>query len=58
MNSISFKVDRTFSREFGFDKAYCLCLDLTADLTSNQAPIEMFTLKGGDFISNKFLKKL
>ena len=54
-NQISFKVDRTFSREYGFSKGYCLCLDLTADATSNEPPIQMFTLKGGDFISNKYL---
>lgn len=54
-NTISFKVDRTFSREFGQDKGYCLCLDLTADSTSNQPPISLFTLKGGDFITNKVL---
>lgn len=53
-NTISFKVDRTFSREYGFEKAYCLCLDLTADATSAEPPIQMFTLKGGDFITNKF----
>ena len=38
-NQISFKVDRTFSREYGFSKAYCLCLDLTADATTNEPPI-------------------
>lgn len=53
-NYISFKVDRTFSREYGMEKAYCLCLDLTADATSAEPPIQMFTLKGGDFITNKF----
>lgn len=53
-NQVSFKVDRTFSREYGYDKGYCLCLDLTADKTSAEPPIQMFTLKGGDFITNKF----
>lgn len=53
-NEITFKIDRTFSREYGMDKAYCLCLDLTADKTSAQPPIQMFTLKGGDFITNKY----
>ena len=53
-NTISFKVDRTFSREYGMEKAYCLCLDLTADSTGNEPPIQMFTLKGGDFITNKY----
>jgi hypothetical protein len=54
-NQITFKVDRTFSREYGFQKAYCLCLDLTADATEAEPPIQMFTLKGGDFITNKYL---
>ena len=38
-NTINFKVDRTFSREYGFEKGYCLCLDLTADATSSEPPI-------------------
>lgn len=54
-NTITFKVDRTFSREYGFEKGYALCLDLTADKTSAEPPIQMFTLKNGDFISNKYL---
>lgn len=53
-NTITFKVDRTFSREYGSEKGYCLCLDLTADSTGAEAPIQMFTLKGGDFITNKY----
>ena len=53
-NEISFKVDRTFSREFGYQKGYMLALDLTADKTSAQPPIALFTLKGGDMISNKY----
>ena len=53
-NTITFKVDRTFSREYGQEKAYCLCLDLTADATSNEPPIQMFTLKGADFITSKY----
>jgi hypothetical protein len=54
-NTIIFNVDRTFSREFGYDKGYAVCLDMTADKTSNQPPIALFTLKGGDFITNKVL---
>ena len=54
-NTITFKVDRTFSREFGQDKGYALALDLTADKTSAQPPIALFTLKGGDMISNKYI---
>jgi hypothetical protein len=53
-NLISFKVDRTFSREYGSEKGYAVCLDLTADLVSGRAPIEMFTLKGGDFMTSKY----
>ena len=49
-NEISFKVDRTFSREFGMEKGYALALDLTADSTGKQPPIGLFTLKGGDMM--------
>lgn len=38
-NQISFKVDRTFSHEFGYDKGYGLCLDLTADKTEAEPAI-------------------
>ena len=53
-NTISFKVDRTFSREYP-DKGYCLCLDLTADKTSAQPPIQMFTLRNGQIMQNQVL---
>ena len=50
---VIFKVERAFSREFGYDKGYCLCLDLTADKTSAMPPIACFTLKGGEYITNQ-----
>lgn len=53
-NFITFKVDRTYSREYGNEKGYGTCLNLTADKTSGTPAIEMFTLKGGDFITSKF----
>ncbi len=53
-NTISFRVDRTFSREWGMEKGFGLMLDLTSDKTSGEPAIQMFTLKGGDFISNKY----
>lgn len=53
-NTISFKVDRTFSREYGMEKAYALLLDLTADKSTGEPAMQMFTLKGGDFVTNKF----
>ena len=53
-NSISFKVDRTLSREFG-DKGFMMALDMTADKVANKPAIAMFTLRGGDMISNKYL---
>ena len=53
-NTISFKVDRTFSREWGSDKGYGVMIDLTADAEKGEPAIQMFTLKGGDFISNKY----
>ena len=51
-NEVTFIVDRTFTWEFGEDKAYFLCLDLTSDKTSAQPPIALFTLKGKDIVSN------
>lgn len=54
-NKLTFKVDRTFSREFGTDKGYGIILDLTADKVENKPAISMFTLKGADFVQNKFL---
>jgi len=54
-NQITFTVDRTFSHEFGYEKGFMMALDLTADKTSNQPPISMFTLRNGDMISNKYL---
>lgn len=54
-NEITFKVDRTFTREYGTTKAYCMALDLTADASEGTPAMEMFTLKNGAFISNKYL---
>ena len=53
-NTVVFSVDRAFSMEYG-NKGYCLCLDLTADLTAGHAPIEMFSLKGKDIVTNKLV---
>ena len=52
-NKLMFKCDKAFSNEYGYDKGYCMVIDLTADLTADHAPIAMFTLNNGDFISNK-----
>lgn len=53
-NSLSFHVDRTFSREYGMDKGFAAIIDLTADKASNRPPISMFTVKNGDMITNKY----
>lgn len=53
-NTIVFRVDRTFSREFGSDKGFGMFIDLTADKVSGQPAIELFTLKGADLISSKY----
>lgn len=52
-NKIVFKVDRTLSREF--QDPYFMCLDLTTGKTSAQPPIQMFSLKGKDYIFNEVL---
>lgn len=51
-NILSFKVDRTFSREFGMEKGYAAFIDMTADKSTGLPAICGFTLKGGDFITN------
>ena len=48
-NTISFKVDRTLSREFA--EPYFLCIDLTTGKTSTQPPVQMYSLKGGDYMT-------
>lgn len=53
-NTVIFNVDRAFSMEYG-NKGFAMCLDLTADLTSGHAPIEMFSLKGKDIVTNKLI---
>lgn len=54
-NTVTFKVERALSREYGSEKGYCLCLDLTADKTSAQPPIACFTLKGGEYLTNQIV---
>lgn len=51
-NQITFSVDRALSREFGNDKGYMICVDLTADEANNQPAIAQFSLKGKEFVSN------
>ena len=53
VNTITFKVDRALSREYG-SKGYGVMLDLTADKATGQPAIAAFTFKGGEFISNKY----
>ncbi len=55
-NQISFKVDKALTLEYP-DKGYGMCIDLTADLTTGSPALQMFTLKGGEFIRG-FLKGL
>ena len=52
-NTVSFKVDRTLSREF--PEPYALCIDLTTGKTSTQPPVAMYSLKGKDYIFNEVL---
>jgi len=48
-NTVTFKVDKALSLEYN-RKGYGICIDLTADLTSGQPAMQMFTLKNGEFI--------
>lgn len=54
-NQITFTVDRALTREYGQEKGYALAIDLTADEAANKPAIANFTLKGGEFITNKYL---
>ena len=53
-NTITFKVDRTFTREYGSEKGFGMAIDLTADTVSGKPAMEMFTLKNCQFITNKY----
>lgn len=54
-NTITFKADKTFSREFGYDKGYCLCLDLTTNKQEGNPAMAMYTFKGGDMIQSSVI---
>ena len=51
-NEVSFTVDRSLSYEYPY-QAFGLCLDLTADSSTGNPAMQMFTLKNSQFISNK-----
>ena len=51
-NQITFSTDRALTREFGNDKGYMLCIDLTADEAKNQPAVAQFSLTGKALISN------
>ena len=53
-NTITFKVDRTFTREYGSEKGFGMAIDLSADLVTGKPAMEMFTLKNCQFITNKY----
>lgn len=53
-NTLTFQVDRTFSREFG-NKGFGMLIDLSADKVSGTPAIQCMTLKNGDIITNRFI---
>lgn len=53
-NFISFIPDKALTSEYG-NKGYALCLDLTADKTSNVPAIQKFTLTNKEFTLNKII---
>lgn len=48
-NQISFQVDKALTLEYP-DKGYGLVIDLTADAVNSTPALQMFTVKGGEFI--------
>ena len=53
-NTITFKVDRTFTREYGSEKGFAMAIDLTSDAVTGKPAMEMFTLKDCQFVTNKY----
>lgn len=41
--------------EYGNSKGYGLAIDLTGYSTNAQPPVAMFSLKGADMVSNKYV---
>lgn len=54
-NKLVFSVDRTFSREYGNNKGFMACIDLSPDDSTGKPAVAQFTLKNGEFIQNKVL---
>lgn len=54
-NVVSFKVDRTLTREYGTDKGFIMMIDLSHDIVTGNPAMQMFTIKNGSFINNRFL---
>ncbi|MCF0114377.1 MAG: hypothetical protein HUJ56_03410 [Erysipelotrichaceae bacterium] len=50
-NSISFKQDRTLTREYPMP--FAMCLDFTGGKVSATPPIQLFSLKGKDLMVSK-----
>lgn len=53
-NQVTFIVNRALTREYP-DKGYGVCIDLTADKTTNTPAIAKFSLTGKDFMTNKII---
>ena len=53
-NQVTFIVNRALTREYP-DKGYGVCIDLTADKTTNTPAIAKFSLTGKDFMTNKIV---
>ena len=51
MNTITFKVDRTLTREYPMP--FAMCIDFTGGKTSATPPISLFSLKGKDLMLSK-----
>lgn len=50
-NTITFKVDRTLTREYAMP--FAMCIDFTGGKTSATPPISLFSLKGKDLMLSK-----
>ena len=52
-NNVTFMVERALSKEYD-KKGFGICLDMTADISTNQPAIGAFTIQGAEFVTSKY----
>ena len=52
-NNVTFMVERALSKEYD-KKGFGICLDMTADISTNQPAVGAFTIQGAEFVTSKY----